>query len=82
MTVVATLLIVGSSEGTQRCDARCHDARPTTPCDCVCAGRYHSLGGAKAITQCQQDVSDGRFGAELAHIARHLTGGATQSPLF
>jgi len=79
---VATLLIVGNSEGALRCDAKCHDAKPDTKCDCVCGGRYHALGAATAIDQCRQDVIDGRYGRELAAIARHLTEEATQTTLL
>lgn len=79
---VATLLTVGNSEWSQRCDARCHDATPGTPCDCVCGGRYHSLGGDQAVELCREDVASGRYGAELAGIAQHLTEVATQGDLF
>jgi hypothetical protein len=40
---MATLITYGNSEGTRRCDARCHDA--TEPnCDCICGGRNHGVG--------------------------------------
>jgi hypothetical protein len=78
---MATLLIVGNSEGSRRCDAKCHDAGESE-CDCVCGGRYHGRGTAGARELIQRDIAGGRFGAELAHIAQHLTFEALQEDLF
>lgn len=78
---MTTLLIVGNSEGSRRCDAKCHDA--TEPdCDCVCGGRYHGRGSEGALHRIHADVTEGRFGAELAHLAEQLTPEAAQQPLF
>jgi hypothetical protein len=42
---VTTAIAVYNSEGcVGRCDAKCHQAAPGTPCDCVCGGRLHSCG--------------------------------------
>lgn len=39
-----TLLTVCHGGGvTERCDARCHDAK-TPKCTCVCGGRFHGKG--------------------------------------
>lgn len=46
-----TLITVGNSEGARHCDARCYDADPTTPCECVCGGRNHGVGLARARAQ-------------------------------
>lgn len=78
---MATLLIVGNSEGSLRCDAKCHEAEQSE-CDCCCGGRYHGLGSQAAFDLIQQDVQEGRYGRELAHIARYLTEEATQQSLF
>jgi len=78
---MATVLTVGNSEGSRRCDAKCHEA--TEPdCDCVCAGRYHGKGGQGAMDLIHEDVREGRFGAELAHLANQLTAEALQDTLF
>jgi hypothetical protein len=46
---VATVLLVGGSEGARRCDGKCHGAEFGSRCECVCLGRYHGLGaGARA----------------------------------
>lgn len=46
---MTTLIAAYNSEGcTGRCDARCHQA--TSPdCDCICGGRNHGVGYAKAV---------------------------------
>lgn len=54
---MATLLIVGNSEGQRRCDATCH--RATKPeCACCCEGKYHGKGDAGALAQIQEDFKD------------------------
>jgi hypothetical protein len=78
---VATLLTAGNSDGERRCDGKCHDAKEPA-CDCVCGGRYHGCGGEAAMDRIQDDLREGRFGAELAALARHLTEEATQDRLF
>lgn len=78
---MTTLLQVGDSEGAQRCDAKCHTAGEPE-CDCVCGGRYHGRGSEGATELMQQDLEAGRYGSDLAHLARHLTQEATQAPLF
>lgn len=70
---MATLLLVGDSEGALRCDAKCHDASPETRCGCCCGGRYHALGGAAAADKLARDVQAGRFGGDLAGLAGYLT---------
>ena len=42
-----TLITVGNSEGTRRCDESCYDAKGPD-CDCVCGGRNHGKGLAIA----------------------------------
>lgn len=58
---MVTLLTVGDSGGSRRCDAHCHDAKEPD-CDCVCGGRYHGKGVEHARSRIQQDIRDGRFG--------------------
>lgn len=57
---MATIMSYSSSDGTRRCDARCHQA--TQPeCECICGGRYHG---------CARGRSDGPrtvVEAELMH---------------
>lgn len=79
---MATLLIVGNSEGSRRCDAKCHDAELGSTCDCCCGGRYHSLGSSSARDLTQEDIEKGRYGKELAELARYLTEEASQAELF
>jgi hypothetical protein len=78
---VATLLSVGTSECTRRCDAHCHNA--TEPdCDCICAGRYHGRGLDTARELLHDDLLAGRLGAELAEAARDLLAQGFQQALF
>lgn len=45
---MVTLITYGNSEGTRRCDARCHDA--TEPnCECICGGANHGAGLQQAL---------------------------------
>ena len=76
---MTTLLIVGNSEGSRRCDAKCHQA--TEP-DCDCGGRYHGRGTQTARELIHADVLAGRFGAGAAELAAQLTPEALQHPLF
>lgn len=51
---MATLISVGSSDGTEgRCDARCYNA-DHPQCDCVCGGRNHGVG----LKQAQENTSE------------------------
>ncbi len=46
---MTTAIAVYTSEGcVGRCDARCHDAA-LPECDCICGGRLHGVGRARAI---------------------------------
>jgi hypothetical protein len=38
-----TIMTVGNSEGTRRCDGTCHKAKKPA-CKCICNGRYHGAG--------------------------------------
>lgn len=68
---MTTILTVGNSEGSRRCDAVCHKARPDTRCSCVCEGRYHAIGSSPdAQRQLAADVVEGKLGPELAQLAR------------
>lgn len=58
---MTTIMAVGDSEGTRRCDARCHTA--THPeCDCCCGGRYHGKGSSAAA---QEQLTRDWLGDEL-----------------
>ncbi len=49
--MMATLLSYHSSGGDSgRCDAKCYDAT-SAQCDCICGGRNHGVGEARAIEQ-------------------------------
>lgn len=67
---MATIMQVGSRDGTRRCDETCHKAREPH-CECVCAGRYHGAGSSSvAAAKCSEDVRAGLWGAGLADSAR------------
>ncbi|MEV7011652.1 hypothetical protein [Streptosporangium sp. NPDC051022] len=54
---MATLLaIIRPGSRTQRCDARCYDARKGTACDCVCEGTNHAAGLDAAMILTRQQV--------------------------
>lgn len=51
---MTTLIAVYGSEGCEgRCDARCYDAREPQ-CDCICGGRNHGAGLARAMQNTRQ----------------------------
>ena len=64
---MTTIMAVGNSEGTRRCDARCHDARHPE-CDCICGGRYHQRG-SQANELLQDDLKSGVWGEGFRKIA-------------
>lgn len=43
---MATIITMGNSNGTRRCDATCHKATKQK-CSCVCGGRYHGKGSSE-----------------------------------
>ncbi|MER6830953.1 hypothetical protein ABT352_33505 [Streptosporangium sp. NPDC000563] len=54
---MATLLAIIRPGGrTQRCDARCYDARKGSDCDCVCSGVNHAAGRDVAMILTRQQV--------------------------
>jgi hypothetical protein len=51
---MTTLLSVYNSEGcVGRCDAKCYAAE-TPDCDCICRGRNHGVGLAKATDNARE----------------------------
>jgi len=65
-----TLMVMGDSETSRRCDAKCHNA--TTPvCDCVCGGRYHGQG-KQASSMLKQDIKDGVWGGKVRDACEAL----------
>lgn len=64
---MATIMTMGNSEGTRRCDATCHNAKGPQ-CDCICAGRYHGKGNS-AQTDLQTDLENGAWGESLKNLA-------------
>lgn len=42
---MATIMTLGNSEGTRRCDSSCHGAGGPI-CRCICAGRYHGIASS------------------------------------
>ena len=54
-------MTVGNSEGSKRCDAKCHAAKQPE-CDCWCGGRYHGKGSSKAA---QEQLTRDWLGDEL-----------------
>jgi hypothetical protein len=75
---LATVLTVGDSEGTRRCDATCHEAKGPR-CECVCGGRYHGCGSSdKAKQLVTEDVLGGRLGDTMAAAARAALDGLAE----
>jgi len=73
---MATLIVVYNSEGVVgRCDARCYNAKPGTPCDCCCGGVNHAVG----LVEASQNVGKALSFAE--EYARDLPG-KDKRPLF
>ena len=40
---MTTLMTYSNSEGSRRCDAKCHNATNST-CNCICGGKNHGVG--------------------------------------
>ena len=53
---MTTLIRVYKSGGVcvGRCDAKCHNAKPGTPCDCICGGSNHGVGEKQAVENVRQ----------------------------
>lgn len=66
---MTTVLIVGNSEGSRRCDGSCHGAAGDV-CRCVCEGRYHGIARGEdpldPVEVVQQEAAAGDLGPELA----------------
>lgn len=37
------------ADGRRKCDARCYNAKPASPCGCCCGGMNHAKGKQEAI---------------------------------
>lgn len=84
---MTTLLSVGNSEGTRRCDARCYDAEGGQ-CDCVCGGKNHGVGLKRAVDNTRemgermlQNVA-AREGKSLTELKAELFGEPAGSALI
>lgn len=71
---MTTIMTVGNSEGSRRCDATCHDATEKK-CVCICGGRYHGKGSEKVTGMLQEDLEEGVWGESLKAIATELRQG-------
>lgn len=56
---MTTVIEVGNSEGSRRCDAKCYDAKGSE-CECICGGANHGAGYLGAIENNRR-----RFGVEI-----------------
>jgi hypothetical protein len=41
----------GPNGGDRRCDAKCHEAKPGSSCDCICGGAYHARGSSESAQE-------------------------------
>ena len=56
MEKMTTLIELHKSNGkTRRCDARCYNGRKTN-CSCICGGRNHGRGFARAVQETVDDI--------------------------
>lgn len=84
---MSTLLSVGNSEGTRRCDERCYDATHGQ-CTCCCGGRNHGVGLIHAIDNTREladswlDAEAARRGVSRADLTWDLHPEARQEVLF
>ena len=75
---MTTVLAVYNGEGcVGRCDAKCHEAT-TRECDCICGGRNHGIGIARALTQTREDLERMTSPDALDRFERHHRVGATR----
>jgi hypothetical protein len=79
---MTTLLTVGNSEGSRRCDAKCYDAKGSI-CRCVCGGRNHGKGLDEALSNCREilGLPRGKGEAEALLLSK-ISDEARQLPLF
>lgn len=43
---------------TRRCDGKCHEAKsPASECKCICGGRFHGIGGKRAVDECEAEIA-------------------------
>lgn len=75
---MTAILVQGNSESTRRCDASCHNARKPK-CSCVCEGRYHGRR-EQALALLQDDLGSGRYGEDLAAMAKAAKRTTKSSP--
>jgi hypothetical protein len=45
---MSTVLAEHKEDGTRKCDATCHTAKPGSPCVCVCTGVFHAIASRVA----------------------------------
>lgn len=46
---MTTVLTEHAADGVRKCDAKCHTAKPGSPCDCVCKGAFHAIASRVAL---------------------------------
>lgn len=63
---MTTIMAVGNSESTRRCDSRCHTAK-TSRCTCICQGRYHGCGSSAVA---QEWLTDDWLGRNLTEALK------------
>lgn len=45
---MTTVLTEHTGDATRKCDAKCHNAKPGSPCDCLCKGAFHAIASRVA----------------------------------
>jgi hypothetical protein len=56
---MTTVLSYQNSSGESgRCDAKCHKAKPGSPCSCICQGMNHAAGSKAALANARAMASD------------------------
>lgn len=70
---MSTLILVGNSESSRRCDAHCYDAQ-SNDCECVCGGANHGVGEGQAHTNTYQMAKKilKEFGKENVRLAKPM----------
>lgn len=56
MTTVLSYLNSNGDRG--RRDAKCHNARPGSDCDCICQGKNHGAGSDQAMENARTMAGD------------------------
>jgi hypothetical protein len=78
--MTTAIAVYNSSGVVGRCDAKCHEATPGTPCDCICGGRLHSASSAAVAEIASREWYSLLSSADAWAKARYIWGAKVKAP--